>query len=536
MLEKLFVRKAHLRHHKEAALLNEREEYLKTLELRGVQTLHLRRVSNMLLRIVEMLGLSDGDGGDVSVERLDAAAGKWSRAEVLRRPADHDERAARRSFLANALAWLRHLGRLDRRMTDVGLLGVVFERDFARFRYIAAPLFEERFRHLKTMSEAGMSGVTLRTIAEYQLHIVAALKLEKVRPVRESEVERMVRTWKSRLGEADHVVQRSLSEQAKFRCIARRWLNEIGAYRPKEADKDLPKEVPEYRRWIVEERGLKEITAYMMVRTAVRFMGFLAERKVAIGDVDSRTVDAYVAERVAGHARATIRGEMRRLRDFLRFEARMGVVSDIVWQSVDVPKMYQLEGLPSHVSWDTVVSIVKKSAEASSPAGIRGHAILTLFATYGMRSSELRGLRLGDIDWRAETIRIRRAKGGKIQTLPLLPSAGEALIRYIREVRRNESGLEEVFLCLNAPYRRMSASGSYHIVRTALDAAGANPRHRGPHCLRHSFATHLVNSGRTMKEVSDMLGHRSLESTGVYAKVDLESLRKVADMDLEGVL
>ena len=54
--------------------------------------------------------------------------------------------------------------------------------------------------------------------------------------------------------------------------------------------------------------------------------------------------------------------------------------------------------------------------------------------------------------------------------------------------------------------------------------------------MRHSFATHLVNSGRTMKEVSDMLGHRSLESTGVYAKVDLESLRKVADMDLEGVL
>ena len=286
-----------------------------------------------------------------------------------------------------------------------------------------------------------MSGVTLRTIAEYQLHIVAALKLEKVRPVRESEVERMVRTWKSRLGEADRIVRRSLSEQAKFRCIARRWLNEIGAYRPKEADKDLPKEVPEYRRWIVEERGLKEITAYMRVRTAVRFMGFLAQRKVAIGDVDSRTVDAYVAERVAGHARATIRGEMQRLRDFLRFEARMGVVSDIVWQSVDVPKMYQLEGLPSHVSWDTVVSIVKKSAEASSPAGIRGHAILTLFATYGMRSSELRGLRLGDIDWRAETIRIRRAKGGKIQTLPRLPSAGEALIRYIREVRRNESGL-----------------------------------------------------------------------------------------------
>ena len=280
MLEKLFVRKAHLRHHKEAALLNEREEYLKTLELRGVQTLHLRRVSNMLLRIVEMLGLSDGDGGDVSVERLDAAAEKWSRAEVLRRPADHDERAARRSFLANALAWLRHLGRLDRRMTEGGLLGVVFERDFARFRYIAAPLFEERFRHLKTMSEAGMSGVTLRTIAEYQLHIVAALKLEKVRPVRESEVERMVRTWKSRLGEADHVVQRSLSEQAKFRCIARRWLNEIGAYRPKEADKDLPKEVLEYRRWIVEERGLKEITAYMRVRTAVRFLGFLAEGRI----------------------------------------------------------------------------------------------------------------------------------------------------------------------------------------------------------------------------------------------------------------
>lgn len=161
--------------------------------------------------------------------------------------------------------------------------------------------------------------------------------------------------------------------------------------------------------------------------------------------------------------------------------------------------------------------------------------MLLLLSVYGMRCSEVLELKLKDIDWRKEQIYLHRAKNCKPQILPLLPFVGEAIIRYIKEVRQNESHCETLFICMRAPYRPLTNAALYRIVSAALKDEHVELKHYGPHSLRHGCATHLVNAGYSMKEIADLLGHQQLDTTRIYAKVDLANLRKVADMEWGGI-
>ena len=127
---------------------------------------------------------------------------------------------------------------------------------------------------------------------------------------------------------------------------------------------------------------------------------------------------------------------------------------------------------------------------------------------YGLRSGEVAGLRLDDVDWAEETLRVRCPKPGRTHHYPLSRSVGQAIVRYLTEVRPRRPH-RTLFLTLRAPI--------------------------GPHALRHAAAQHLLDQGVSFKEVGDYLGHRSISSTAVYAKVQLGTLREVADIDLEGL-
>jgi site-specific recombinase XerD len=132
-------------------------------------------------------------------------------------------------------------------------------------------------------------------------------------------------------------------------------------------------------------------------------------------------------------------------------------------------------------------------------------------------------------------LRIVRSKSHQQQTLPMEPGVGEAIARYLRYGRPNTT-LRIVFLTLRAPHRPLSLGGLYHVVEHHLAAVATVTRGRGPHGLRHACARRLVESGRSFKEVGDHLGHRSLDATGIYAKVDLASVRRVALADLGALL
>jgi integrase len=157
-----------------------------------------------------------------------------------------------------------------------------------------------------------------------------------------------------------------------------------------------------------------------------------------------------------------------------------------------------------------------------------------LLATYGLRSSEVRGLSLADLDWARETITVGRPKQRCTHIYPLVTAVGEAILRYLQQVRPR-CAHRELFLTLRAPVRPLSRICVYHLVSKRISSLDIQIRHRGPHSLRHASAIHLVAEGFSLKQIGDHLGHRNANATRIYAKVDLPGLREVADFDLRGL-
>jgi integrase/recombinase XerD len=186
--------------------------------------------------------------------------------------------------------------------------------------------------------------------------------------------------------------------------------------------------------------------------------------------------------------------------------------------------------LPAGPSWADVERLFAE-LDVNRPTDVRDRAILMLFAIYGLRAIEVANLRLDDIDWERDQLRVPRAKRREPQVFPLLPSVGKAIADYLRSVRRSTLH-REVFLTLMTPYKPLSRSGLYDMVATRLRSLDVQCAHHGPHSLRHACAARLVAQGLSLKEIGDHLGHRCTSATRVYAKVNLAGLREVAAFDL----
>jgi site-specific recombinase XerD len=135
-------------------------------------------------------------------------------------------------------------------------------------------------------------------------------------------------------------------------------------------------------------------------------------------------------------------------------------------------------------------------------------------------------LELDDIRWRSGEI-VVRGKGNVVDRLPLLPAVGEALALYLVRDRARTSS-RRAFLRLHAPVRGLGAGAVSAVVRAALSRVGLHPPVRGAHILRHSLATRMIRAGASMTEIAEVLRHHSPGSTEVYAKVDFDTLRALA--------
>ena len=162
-----------------------------------------------------------------------------------------------------------------------------------------------------------------------------------------------------------------------------------------------------------------------------------------------------------------------------------------------------------------------------SPLGRRNYAILLLIARLGLRASEVVRMTLDDLDWDRGEI-VVRGKDQKVERLPLPTDIGEALVKYLRDVRPACS-TRRVFIRMKGPRAGLKGSEAVcAIVRTALERAGLNPEVKGPHLLRHSLAMNLLRGGATLTEISQLLRHSNLTTTQIYAKVDIAALRAIA--------
>ena len=241
------------------------------------------------------------------------------------------------------------------------------------------------------------------------------------------------------------------------------------------------------------------------------FADWLERRGCALDDVDVRVLVDFASE--LGRARhglapATIARKVAAVRSFLRFTFGPTRVPDAAL----APKRPQR--LPEAPRQAEIEAILEGVAGEGALA-LRNRALLELVYSAGLRSAEVVGLDLGDVDFEQEHVRVR-GKGGKERVVPLGEEASHLVARYLRDARPELAAGANDALFLSARGRRLDTS----TVRRVLPH---------PHRLRHSFATHLLEGGADLRTIQELLGHASLSTTQVYSHVDAKRLRKVYD-------
>lgn len=233
----------------------------------------------------------------------------------------------------------------------------------------------------------------------------------------------------------------------------------------------------------------------------------------------------YLTERSRHSAPASLRNIGSSLRHFLRFaRQRAWVRQDL---DLGVPKIAcgPQNDLPVFLSRPQLASLLA-SWDRTTPEGARDLAIGLCLAKLALRAGEVAALRLEDIDWRRGTLRINQSKTGSPAQLPLRSEVGSALADYLRNARP-VCRARHIFLT-TADARPMSSRAISQVIRRALERCQIAVPRPGAHLLRHTLASHLVQNGASLKEVADLLRHRDLNSTAVYAHVDIPNLATLA--------
>lgn len=409
----------------------------------------------------------------------------------------------------------------------------VYPKVVARHR--DGPELSKRLRYLKHCADHGAARETLLHMARELLVIAERLDVAGDRRVRHEEIDAAAHSW----ARCQHVRSRARSEKWSrrlFRDVTVAWLSFLGQLDDPVAGE--PKihceKIDDFIAYQRDERGLSASTLAAQRWQVETFLEHIGVGRPSIADITIADVDGFLEVKGrGGWSRVSVATSAHALRAFFRHVQRRQWCCPGIAAAIDAPRLFREEALPRGPTWPDVQRLLESTKDRTA-RDVRDHAILKLLTIYGLRSSEVRGLCLQDIDWTREVITVTRSKQRKTQYYPLVTSVGEAVLSYLQQARPR-CRRHEVFLTLKAPFRPLSPSAMYHVVASRLSVLGVQSKHSGPHGLRHACATHLVAQGLSLKEIGDHLGHRSAYATRTYARVDLAGLREVGAFDLGGL-
>lgn len=216
------------------------------------------------------------------------------------------------------------------------------------------------------------------------------------------------------------------------------------------------------------------------------------------------------------------------LRVLLRYLSFLGVIQDGLQGAIPQRPRWMHVELPRHLPAADVERVVAGALDGSGRKGLRNYAILLLLARTGLRAHEVAQLSLDDIDWTEGTICIRSKKTHTERRLPLAHDVGEALSDYLKH-GRPACSFRTIFLRVIPPFDPFTGSAAVcRIARRALTHVGILDTPAAAHLFRHSAATRMLRGGATFKEIADVLGHASITTTAIYAKLDIAALSRVA--------
>jgi len=286
-------------------------------------------------------------------------------------------------------------------------------------------------------------------------------------------------------------------------------------------------ELEEFDRHLVDARGLAPITRAVRIR---QLEDFLIDRfgagSIAVSTLTPADVAGFMARYTAGFAPGSIKAAGTSLRSYFMFKSIRGERTKSLIAALPRVAQWRHSRLPQGLSVDEIERLLS-AFDRTCATGKRDYAITRCLLDLGLRRVEVAHLRLDDVDWEAGTLRFC-AKGKRIDILPLPDATGAAIMDYLRNGRPRTTR-RELFVRHRPPN---NAPADIDIIRNAVryaaERCGLEHRIRGTHILRHTVACRMVQSGARFKEIADLLRHRSLDTTTIYAKVDLVGLSRVA--------
>lgn len=278
-----------------------------------------------------------------------------------------------------------------------------------------------------------------------------------------------------------------------------------------------------FRQWMHQQRNTCDATLNrysVYIRALLRRFGEEPSR------LDARRLRAFVLER-SHSGRTTGKMCTTALRMFLRFLIVEGQCAVGLDAAIPTLAHWRLASLPRYLQPEEVERLIA-SCDRASAVGRRDRAILLLLARLGLRAGDIVNLRLSEIDWKGASVSVC-GKGRRSTRLPLSQEVGQAIVAYLKK-GRPRTNIDTLFLHCRAPYCAFGSPAAVsHIVDRALHHAGVvRPSRGAAHLLRHSLATSLLRKGTSLQDIASILRHRSIETTQIYAKVDITALRQIA--------
>jgi len=284
----------------------------------------------------------------------------------------------------------------------------------------------------------------------------------------------------------------------------------------------------QYSSFLLQERALGQASIEQYVIVVRRFLCHRFQTgKVRLEKLRAKDVTDFVLHDSSNRGRRSAQFMATVLRSFLQFLLQHGRITTNLAAAVPTVAGWRQSELPRFLEARQVEKILR-SCDRRRKVGKRDYAILLLLARLGLRAGEVASLSLDDINWRAGELLIR-GKGPRVDKLPLLQDVGQALVDYLQKGRPDCSS-RRVFIQCKAPYVGFPnpPNAVCGIVRRALARAQVHSRHHGAHVLRHSLATRMLGKGASLAQIGQVLRHHQVQTTEIYAKVDLGALRGLA--------
>ncbi|MBI5641643.1 MAG: tyrosine recombinase XerC [Nitrospirae bacterium] len=282
----------------------------------------------------------------------------------------------------------------------------------------------------------------------------------------------------------------------------------------------MKEHIEKFLRYLEIQKDASRHTLRAYGKDLEEFSAFVKKRPEDIEMIDVR---GFVAQQIKnGLSKTTAGRRLASVRSFLRFLYREGYIKSNPARLVTTPKTSKL--LPKFLSVDDMFSLIEKP-EGIGLMPVRDRAILELFYSSGLRVSELAGLNIEDINTREGLVKVM-GKGKKERLLPIGSKALDAIRSYLVErilLKKKSSAL-----FLNRSGTRLTDRGVRRIVVKYAKLIGINGS-IGPHTLRHTFASHLLQSGADLRVIQELLGHASLSTTQKYTHLDITHLMDIYD-------